>query len=142
MCQQRVEGALGEAIDLFVVLVCVAPQEVLGQYRYVTWSSSKRRDFQPYDVESIVEVLAEPPLLGQLLQVAVGSSDDSDIHPYRLVAPHSLEFPLLQNAQQLDLYLRVDLTDFVQKQRASVGLLETPLAASGRARERSPLVTE
>ena len=53
-----------------------------------------------------------------------------------------LELALLQHAQQLHLQRGAHRPDFVEEQRAAVGLLEPSLPVADRARERAAHVTE
>ena len=53
-----------------------------------------------------------------------------------------LEFPLLQDAQQLGLQLQRDLADLIQKHRAAIGQLESPDALRDRAGEGALLMPE
>ena len=52
--------------------------------------------------------------------------DEPDVNFMRTVAAESLEFLLLQDAQQFRLQLQRYVADFVKKQRTSVGQLEPP----------------
>jgi hypothetical protein len=56
--------------------------------------------------------------------------------------PDPLEFPLLQNAQQADLHVRLDAADFVQEDGALVGQFETPRLLFDRPGKGPLLVTE
>src|SRR5580700_5273148 len=55
---------------------------------------------------------------------------------------HALEDTLLQDAQQLHLHRRTHVADLIQKQRAALGNLESPLARGNRASKRALLMTE
>ena len=57
-------------------------------------------------------------------------------------APDALECAFLQHAQQLGLHVGRQIADFVEKERAAVGQLETALAHRDRAREGAALVAE
>ena len=58
------------------------------------------------------------------------------------VAADALHLALLQHAQQLGLHHQRHVADFVQEERAVVGLLELAEVPRGRARERALLVAE
>ena len=55
----------------------------------------------------------------------MGGSNDSHIYFARLVAADSFYFALLQYAQQFDLDGRRQVSDFIEKDRAAVGLFKT-----------------
>jgi hypothetical protein len=57
----------------------------------------------------------------------MGCRDDADVDLHRSRASQSLEFPLLQNAQQFWLEVERNISDFVKKQRA-VSANERPIS--------------
>ena len=75
-------------------------------------------------------------------EVAVGGGDDADIDRHRLAAADAVDQPLLDRAQQFRLQAHVHFGDFVEQQRAAIGLLEFADAASERAGEGALLVAE
>ena len=97
-----------------------------AERRQVLQALAQRRQAQREDAQPVVEVLAEAPLGDGLLQIDVrrGQQRTSTLH--RAVAPHRLERPLLEHAQQLGLQLERQLADLVEQQRAAVGHLEAP----------------
>ena len=68
------------------------------------------------DVETIVKVATEAPLLDISSQITVGGSDDPhiDLDGPRITEP--LELALLKHTQNLDLGVLWQLTDLVQEQ--------------------------
>ena len=66
-------------------------------------------------------------------QHPVGGRYDAHVHSQRFVAAHPLHFALLEHPQQLGLKAEGHFTDFIQKQRALVGLHEPPFATTIRA---------
>ena len=89
-----------------------------------------------------VQILAEVPLLDLLLEVLVGRGDDADVHLDRPRRSEPLDLAFLQHAQHLGLRLGAHVADFVEEDRAAVGLLELADLLLGRAGERSLLVAE
>src|SRR5664280_3045060 len=116
--------------------------EILRQFGDVGRALAQRRDFQVHHVEAEPEVLAEFALAHGVGEVAVGSGDDADIDRHRLAAADAVDQALLDRAQQLRLQAHVHLGDFVQQQRAAIGLLELADAAAERAGEGAFLVAE
>ena len=92
--------------------------------------------------EAEVEILAEVPLLDLFLEVLVGRGDDADVDLDRPRRPEPLDLALLQDAQHLGLRLGAHVADFVEEDRAAVGLLELADLLLGRAGERPLLVAE
>ncbi|OIQ81875.1 hypothetical protein GALL_363420 [mine drainage metagenome] len=103
---------------------------------------AQRRQAQADDVEAMEQVLAELPLLHPLLQVLVGGGDDADMRLDRVVATHAIEVSIGQHAQQPGLQLVRHIADFVEKQRAALGLLEAPAPGRLRAGEGAALMAE
>ncbi|OPZ70607.1 MAG: hypothetical protein BWY82_02003 [Verrucomicrobia bacterium ADurb.Bin474] len=86
------------------------------------------------NVESIKEILPEPPGIHLPHQVTIGSGQNPHVHPDCFVSAHPLKFLLLQDPQKLCLELRRYLADLVEQYRAVIGQLETtlpPLRRSG-----------
>jgi hypothetical protein len=72
----------------------------------------------------------------------MGGGDDADIGLDRRAAADRGELAFLQDAQQTGLRLLRHVADFVEKQRAAIGLFETALAAVGGAGEGAALMAE
>ena len=77
-----------------------------------------------------------------LLEVLVGGGEDPDVHLDRLRAADALQLALLQGAEDLGLGRERHVADFVEQQRAAVGLLELSELAAEGAGERALLVAE
>ena len=75
-------------------------------------------------------------------EVAVGRGHDAHVHPARPCPAHAEERPGLERPQELDLAVRLHLTDLVEQQRAAVGELHEPGLGAHRSRERALLVAE
>ena len=75
-------------------------------------------------------------------QVAIGGGDEPHVDLDRARAAEPLELVLLQHAQDLGLRARAHVADFVEEQRAAVGLLEAADALAIGAGERALLVAE
>jgi hypothetical protein len=90
----------------------------------------------------VEQVLAEHAIAHPLLQVLVGGGDDPHIGLERLVAAHAVELAVRQHAQQARLQVERHVADFVQEQRAAIGLLEAAAAHGLRAGEGAALVAE
>ena len=98
---------------------------------------AQRRHGDAHDVEAEAQVGAEPPGVDLVSQAPVGRRDDPHVDPPRKVLADAPHFALLQHAQQLGLRARRQLADFVEEERAAVGLLEQAGALADGARERA-----
>src|ERR1039457_1414735 len=92
----------------------------------------QRGDRDGKHVEPVEKSLSELPLLHHFGKVSAGGGDNANLHLYRMIAAHSLECFLLQNAQNLRLYRKPQFADFVEKNRAAASFLETSLPETRR----------
>jgi len=90
---------------------------------------------QVHDVEAIQKVFPEHALGDRTGQVPVRGGDDPDVDRYGPGAADAIDDAFLDGAQQFGLEPGVHFADFVQQQRAAVGLLELADAAGDRAGE-------
>ena len=130
-----------EAREGLAVLGRALAQEVLRQHRDVLGALAERRHAHGHDVEPIEQIVAELPLAHGAREVAVGRGDQADVDLVRLAA-EAFDLPVLQHAQELDLHVRRNLADLVEKERAAVGQREAPLVTRDRAGERAAFVAE
>ena len=115
---------------------------MLRELDHVGRAIAQRRDFQVHHVEAEQQVFAEACLAHRLRQIAVRGGDDADVDRHRLGAADAVDHPLLDRAQQLGLQAHVHFGDFVEQQRAAVGLLEFADAAGDGAGEGALFVAE
>ena len=97
-------------------------------------------DFQ--HVQAEVQVAAELALGDVFFQIAIGGGDDADVDLDRLGAADALERMPFEHAEELGLNRGAHLADFVEHERALVGLLELADLALGGAGEGALLVAE
>ena len=95
-----------------------------------------------HDVDSVVEILAEPRGLHLLVEVLVGGRDHPDVDGLGLVLPYARDGAFLQGAQQLHLQRGRHLADLVEEQGAAVRRLEPSWPRCDRAGERPLGVAE
>ncbi len=90
-------------------------EERLAQRQHVLAPFAQRRQLDREHVQAIEQVLAELPELNRLVQVAIGRRDDAGVGLEHARAAETLEFALLQHAQELRLRRQAHLADFVEK---------------------------
>src|SRR5262245_47048902 len=108
--------------------------EIVDQERDVGPSLAKRGHFEWKHVEPVEQVRSEGAVGDRGAQISIGGGDDAHVRLDRSATADSLEFALLQHAQQHDLGLGGELADLVQEDRSALGQLEatlTPLQSSG-----------
>ncbi len=117
---------------------------MLGEHRHVVGSLAQRRERQADDIEAIQQVGAEAAGCRFSPKIAVRGRHEPHIDPPVKVLPDTPDLSLLDDAQQLGLRPRLQLTDLVEKQRSGVRLLEDAASflPGGGAREGAARVAE
>src|ERR1700693_3889823 len=92
--------------------------------------------------QTIVEVTAKFASLHHLRQVPIGCSHQPHVHLVSPRAAQAFEFLFLQNAQQLGLQRRRNVTRLVEEERTFVGQLETANLLGYGSGERALLVAK
>ncbi|MNU78083.1 hypothetical protein D3C71_676680 [compost metagenome] len=114
------------------------PDEIGNIFRAV----AQRRQAQRHDIEAIIKIFAEQALIDQVLQILVGGSNDAHVGADRRAPADRRIFALLQHAQKAGLCIHRHVADFVEEQRATLGLFETTGRAVLRTGKGALLVTE
>ena len=133
---------VGEAGHLAARVFADLLQEAVGQQRDVARPRAQRRQLDVDHVDAVVQVLAEAAFGDGPRQVFVRGQHDADVDLERLGAADLLELQLLQHAEQLHLHGRAGGADFVEEDRAAVGLQELAHLFAGGAGERAGDVAE
>ncbi len=93
-------------------------------------------------VQPVEQILPKAPVLHGGLEILVGGRDKPDVHLDGLGTADTLEDPLLQDPQELDLNVRGEFADFVQKERSSVRQFEPALFLGHGPGKRAFFVTK
>ena len=88
------------------------------------------------DIQAIEEIFAKLPLRHLLFEVLVRCANDANVRPNRLISTHARKLAFLQHPQDLALHLEGHFSDFIEKERSVVALLETSDSLAVRAGER------
>src|SRR6185436_15623055 len=96
----------------------------IGQEQDVVPALAQRRQADLEDVEPVVEILTKLVALHGRREIPIGGRDDPHVRLERPRAAQTLEFTLLQNAQELRLERQIQFSDFVEKEQAAGGLLD------------------
>ncbi|MDT4834630.1 hypothetical protein FQZ97_682740 [compost metagenome] len=94
----------------------------LLHHEFEVASLAQRGQAHHQAVEAVVEVFAEVAARDHVLDVLVGGADHGHVHVHFLASPQRADPALLQHAQQPRLQVLGHVTDFVEEQRAAVGL--------------------
>ena len=141
MPQARQRG-VGNTLGLHPQLLGALLQEVPREHGDVFQPLAQGRQAQADHVEAVEQVFAEHPVLDALLQVLVGGGDHAHVGLDGVVPAHAVEMAVAQHPQQPGLQVERHVADFVEEQRAALGLLEAATAHGLRAGEGAALMAE
>src|SRR6185437_12533275 len=99
-------------------------QKILKENRYLLPPLPQWRDMDADHVKAIEKVFAKNALLHPPFQRLVGGGKHAHINLDIALAAQPREFMVLQDVQQFCLQGGMHLTDFIQKNRAPVGLFK------------------
>src|SRR5208283_4103108 len=110
--------------------------------RNVLFALAQRWYIERNDVQPIEEVFAKVALGDFVFQVLVGGGNYAGIRRDRLLLPDRHKATFVERAQHLGLRLEAHVADFIEEQRAAVGLLKLAFLVRGRAGERANAMPE
>src|SRR5688572_11905993 len=108
---------------------------MLRQQWYVFAPLTERRQLYLERAETVVQVVPNLSRLNFLPKVLVRRGDYTRVCPYGSIGAHGQHLALVKSAKQLDLQCSRDVGNFVNEQRAAVGLHQQSLAGLLCARE-------
>ena len=138
----HVDGGGGDASDGFVEFFGVLFDEEVGEEEDVVFAVAQRGEVDGEDVEAVVEVLSEVAFADGGFEVSVGGADDADGGFSCFVGAEAFEFAFLEDAEDFDLDGGGEVADFVEEERAVVGLFDVSVACSSGAGEGAFFVAE
>ena len=103
---------------------------------------AQSRQAQSNHVQTVEQIYAEAAVFDALLQVLVSRGNHTHIGFDGTVAAHAVEMAVAQYAQQTGLQLKRHIANFVQKQRAAIGLFKAATAHGLGAREGTTLMAK
>ena len=119
--QQVLGGGLADPDARLAAFLLAPLEEVIEQQRNLLAPLAQRRNRQLHDVEAVVQVIAEPSLRDQLVEIGVGGRHDPHVDGDRRRLAERMHVARLEEAEQLGLHVHADLADFVEEQRAAGG---------------------
>ena len=93
-----------------------------------------------YDIETVKQVLAKPPVGDHFVRVQVARGNQSKIRSDHRIAADPLKFLVFQNAQQFGLHLERHVADLVQKSGTVEGEFEFFRFAAGSGSGKGALL--
>ena len=94
------------------------------------------------DLEAVEQIVAEQFLLDQLLKGSVGRREQSNVDFVRFVVSNPCDLLFFEHSKQLDLGAHGHISDFVEKQCPTVGVLKSTFTIRDRIGKRAADVTE
>ena len=113
-----------------------------GEHGHIGVALAQRGQPQANHVQAVEQVFTEPALLHALLQVLVRGGNHTHMRLDSGMAAHAVELPVRQHAQQAGLQVKRHIADFVQKERAALGLLKAPTPLRLRTGEGAALMAK
>src|SRR5215203_135890 len=117
-------------------------EELAGEQEDVAAPLAQRRQLDLHHPQAEQQVLPEPALGGQRLEVAVSGGQHPHVHPHGLAAAKGLDDPLLEDPQQLGLGRESHVSHLVEEEGAAVRLAELAGAVAVGPREGAAAVAE
>ena len=115
---------------------------MLHQQRNIVNAFPQGRQDNGNDIQTVIQIITESAVLDHILQMTVGSSDNSHIHMDRFLAAYAVKFLLLQYPQKFDLHFLVHFANFIEEYRAVVSQFKLAQLALYRTREGAFFMTE
>ncbi len=124
---------------MFNLLRCSAIhlKEVCDQREEVARAISKRWHVNRKNCQAVIQVGTKGMAAHQRIQISVSGGYDPGVYAKNLPAAQYLYFSILQKAQEFDLHIRGQFSDFIEENCASMGRLESSNPRMYGARERS-----
>src|SRR5260370_19159287 len=115
---------------------------MLHKLRDISFPVAERRQRNRENIQPIVEVFAEFTVLDHLPQVSIGGGHDANVHLSGACTADCFELALLEHSEDLRLKFQRHISDFVEKQSATIRQREAPNVRIEGARESSPFIPE
>ena len=112
------------------------------QHEYIFAPLTQGRQAQANHVEAVKQVFPKAAFLDALLQVLVRGGNHAHIGLDGVVATDAVKMPVRQHAQQPCLQVKRHVANFIEEQRAAIGLLEAAAPHGLRAGEGAALMAE
>jgi hypothetical protein len=112
---QKLHYLIGDAIDRLALLLSEPLHEVFYQQRDIILAFPQWGKEDGEDIEPVIQIGAELPLLHHAPQVLVGRRDDAHVDLNGAGAAQALELLFLKYAEKLGLQCQWKISDFIQK---------------------------
>jgi hypothetical protein len=100
---------------------------VIYKQRNIICSFAQRRELDRKNIQSIVQIHAEPSFTYHLLKILVCRRHYAHIDSSCLRTPKPFDFLLLNRTQELGLEFERQFANFVEQKRAAIRRLKVPI---------------
>ena len=136
-CCSNTDCALRERPGIFLPYASLYFfKEILNQERNVFRPLAQRRNANLNRIQPIKKIFPEAPGQNFSAEIAIRGRDQVHVDLFHFRRPDLLNLAVLDHAQQLGLHRHRSLADLIEKDRASVRVLEKAWPGVGRSRER------
>src|SRR5215831_6293554 len=125
-----------------MILSCELSNEVFSLLRNIVRPSPERRHLDRDDVQPIVQIFPKTMLANLRREIVVRGRNHANINMNGVFAADPLELSALQRAQELGLQLKVEVADFIKKERPAIRLFESADPTCHRASESPSFMAE
>ena len=115
---------------------------MVGQQAHVFDAFAQRGNVKGNHIQAVEQIFAEIAALDFFFEILVGGGDNADVHFNGFGGADGFKALLIQRAQQFGLGLERHVADFVEKERATIGLLQLADFVVERAGEAAFAVAE
>src|SRR5580692_5561128 len=129
-------------LELLPHLLSKSANEVFDQDRNIGCSLVQRGHFDRHNIQPVKEVLAKVTFAYELIQIAMGCGQHSNIYGNWFITPNAFDLALLQHSQQCNLNIRRQVPHFIQKNGPPVRGFKASQTALCGARKRALFVPE
>ena len=138
LLQCGIRDAFGLHTELFGALL----QEVPSEGKHVFSAFAQSRQPQANHIQPVIQVLAERAIFDALLQVLMRGGNHTRIGFDGVVPPHTVKVSVTQYAQQTRLQVERHVANFIQEQRAALGLFKAAPAHGLRTGKSAAFVAK
>src|SRR6266404_5857001 len=133
---------LGDVLDGFVHGGRELFDEVPHEIRNVCFPFAERGQRNGENIQPIVQILSKLTVSHQLPQISVARNNDTNIDARRTGATYRLEFTLLEHTEQLGLEFQWHVSNFIEKQRATIRQRKAADVRTNGTRESPAFMSE
>src|SRR3954453_18663998 len=115
---------------------------MVSQKQDIFSSFSQRRGTELNHVQAMIKIFAKLFEANGFVDIPIGSRNPPDIYLQFQIAAHACKGPVLQKPEQLGLKGAAHITDFIEKNRATIRFFNAAMFLAKNARKGALFVAE